>query len=161
MREKKKKITFNREIFDTAMKRKKYSLSKLSIQCSENVSEGMLRRARSEGKIEIDILDEIAKRLNVDPYWLSGQYLEMFPFLKLDKEFLRLENHPYVENNVKKTEIDSRIYFLELLSAHGITEEQFQMLSEEERIRFYEDLGQSMEKIILKYLSEMTNTKED
>ena len=72
---KSKKEPFQWERFIAAKKRAKISITKLgSKDDGIGWSEKTIRRAKADGEISPEILEALAKRLDIDPDYLRGKY---------------------------------------------------------------------------------------
>lgn len=72
---KSKKEPFQWERFLAAKRRAKISITKLgSKDDGIGWSEKTIRRAKADGKISPEILEALAKRLDIDPDYLRGKY---------------------------------------------------------------------------------------
>ncbi len=72
-----KKVPFRRSCFEEALELRNTSIRKLgNVTNGIGWSEKTIRRGLEENKISPILLDEIAKRLDVDPDYLSGRYHE-------------------------------------------------------------------------------------
>ncbi len=97
-RPKMKKVSVNRRIFDIALEYNNLSIRKLAVDQLVDVNERTIRRALKDGLINPEILNRIAMRLNVDPYWLTGETLKFIPNLgERNPEYLKPELHTYDE----------------------------------------------------------------
>lgn len=153
-------IPINCELFDAAMKYRNTNMTQLSNSLSMPVNEKTIRRIRKNGKTNLTLLRLIAEYLNVDPYWLTGQMLEIFPELKIDKHYMNPANHPYDETVELKKFIDRDKHFQELLLLHGISKDRFELLSESQRNGFRMEIDLAIQIVIFNYFSPISR-KDD
>ena len=149
-------MPINCDIFDAALKRANLSINKLANDENEHfigVSRRTISRARHDGLINPDILERIGEQLDVDPHWLTGQDLAIFPSLKRNLSYCKLENHPYNKNSWQRKRINFSQHFKELLVLHGVSIEQFNLLSEERQHGFEMELDLVIIMVIFKCFS--------
>lgn len=77
-------VPINRQLFDAARNYQGVSMTELSKLPEIDADEKTIRRIRKSQKTNSKMLNLIAKHLNVDPYWLTGQTLTILPTLKHD-----------------------------------------------------------------------------
>ena len=155
-RKKIEKMPINRIIFDEALKKRNLSINKLTNDENEHfigVSRKTINRAFADKSINPEILDKIGEQLNVDPHWLTGQDLELFPSIRNNSEYCKIENHPYNKNLQQQKNINFTQHFHELLILHGISIEQFNSLPEVNQHGFEMELDLVIQMVIFKYFS--------
>jgi len=161
-RKKIKKVPIDCNILGEALKKSKLSINKLADDEKDyyiGVTRRTISRARHDGYINPEILDKIGEQLNVDPYWLTGQALNVFPSMKKNSEYCKIENHPYKKNAQQLNKINFSHHFQELLILHGVSFEQFNSLSEATQHGFEVELDLVIQMVIFKYFS--SHTKPD
>ena len=144
-------ISINRELFNSAMNYQNTNLTKLSSIIG--ISRKTLQRIRNDQKTNSEMLDTIAKHLNVDPYWLTGQTLEIIPSLKYNKKYMDPANHPYSEIKEQQKTINSAELLNNILILHGISKTQYDLLSEKQRHGFQMQLSLAIQIVIFSYFS--------
>lgn len=151
-RPKLEKVNLDIEILDNARSAcNNISIDQLAHDC--DISRKTIERARKQKKINPEFLERIGKRLNVDPHWLTGDDLQL-PFIKRNRSYCELSNHPYRETIQLQKSIDYTRHFNELLVLHGITRKQFDTLSDDKRFGFELELDLVIQLLIFKYLSD-------
>jgi hypothetical protein len=161
-RKKIEKVPIDCNILDEALKKNKLSINILTNDKKAyyiDVTRRTISRARHDGYINPKILDKIGEQLNVDPYWLTGQALNVFPSMKKNSEYCKIENHPYNKNAQQLKKINLSRYFQELLILHGVSFEQFNSLSEATQHGFKMEIDLVIRMVIFKYFS--SHTKPD
>lgn len=153
-----KKVKINRDRFMEVLKERKCSIRKLGGAYSEvQRTEKTIRRYLRDGEMPPDLLDNIARYLNVHPDYLSGVYDEQADKIEdgiLKKMFLtrvKPKNYPYLLKD--KSDIDYPHYFEEILKMNNITMDQFRTLPLVDRILFRQELTLAIFKVIAKHFS--------
>ncbi|QNU66516.1 helix-turn-helix transcriptional regulator [Ruminiclostridium herbifermentans] len=152
-RKKIEKVPIDCNILDEALKKRKLSINKLTDDKKDyyiGVTRRTISRARHDGYINPEILDKIGEQLNVNPYWLTGQGLNVLPSMKKNSEYCKTENHPYKKVAQK---INLSHHFQELLILHGVSYEQFNSLSEATQHGFEMEIDLVIQMVIIKYFS--------
>lgn len=157
---KSKKEPFQWERFLAAKKRAKISITKLgSKDDGIGWSEKTIRRAKADGKISPEILEALAKRLDIDPDYLRGKYDHFYDLIAdgFDekqreiylKKMLDPGRYPYYrgKNQIKLYEG----YMDGILMLHGISNRQYDELSPEKRKAFQIDIEKAVGTVIEKY----------
>ncbi len=121
--------------------------------CYIGVTRRTISRARHDRYINPEILNKIGEQLNVDPYWLTGQGLNVFPSMKKNSEYCKIENHPYNKRAQQLKRLNSFQHFQDLLTLHGVSFEQFNSLSEETQHGFEMEIDLAIQMVIFKYFS--------
>lgn len=151
------KVPISRELLQIALKRKKLSINKITDE-ENNLIDGISRktitRALHDGVINPTFLDKIAEILDVDPHWLSGKDLKLFPWLKNNSEYCKIENHPYDAIRQQQKGINFTNYFKNLLLLQGVSFKQFEALSEEKQHGFEMELDLAIKMVIFKHFSQ-------
>lgn len=157
---KSKKEPFQWERFLAAKRRAKISITKLgSKDDGIGWSEKTIRRAKADGKISPEILEALAKRLDIDPDYLRGKYDHFYDLIAdgFDekqreiylKKMLYPGRYPYYrgKNQIKLYEG----YMDGILMLHGISNRQYDELSPEKRKAFQIDIERAVGVVIEKY----------
>ena len=157
---KSKREPFQWERFIAAKKRAKISITKLgSKDDGIGWSEKTIRRAKADGKISPEILEALAKRLDIDPDYLRGKYDHFYDLIAdgFDekqreiylKKMLDPGRYPYYrgKNQIKLYEG----YMDGILMLHGISNRQYDELSPEKRKAFQIDIERAVGVVIEKY----------
>ena len=151
-RPKAKNVNLDVEILDEARSACNHiSIDQLAHDC--DISRKTIERARKQKRINPEFLDRIGKRLNVDPHWLTGDDLKI-PFIKRNRLYCKLSNHPYHEMMRLQKNIDFTRHFNELLILHVVTREQFDELSDGLRFGFELELDLVIQLLMFKYFSD-------
>lgn len=104
-----------------------------------------------------DLLDNIAKYLNVHPDYLSGVYdqeadkIENAYLRHLYRKSIKPEKYPYLLK--AKRDIDYTTYFENILIMNYITMEQYRTLPANERVLFRQELVIAILKVISRHFS--------
>ena len=150
---KSKKEPFQWERFIAAKKRAKISITKLgSKDDGIGWSEKTIRRAKADGEISPEILEALAKRLDIDPDYLRGKYDHFYDLIADGfeekqreiylKKMLDPGRYPYYigANQIKLYEG----YMNGILMLHGISNHQYDELSPEKRKAFQIDIERAV-----------------
>lgn len=146
-------VPINRQLFDAARNYQGVSMTELSKLPEIDADEKTIRRIRKSQKTNSKMLNLIAKHLNVDPYWLTGQTLTILPTLKHDTKYMDPANHPYSEMKELRKFIDSAKLLQDILILHGVSEDQYELLSEEQRNGFQMELDLVIQIVVFNYFS--------
>ncbi|CAI9393113.1 MULTISPECIES: hypothetical protein [Bacillaceae] len=140
-----RKVPINKERFIEVLKHRSCSIRKLGEAYEEiERTEKTIRRCLDDGEMPPDLLDRIAKYLDVHPDYLSGAYdekadkIENEYLLALTRSFIKPEKYPYLLK--AKSAISYKTYFENILTMNDITMELFQTLPPEKRIVFRQDV---------------------
>lgn len=152
------KVPVNKQRFREVLKRRDCSIRKLG-EAYEQIerTEKTIRRCLEAGEMPPDLLDRIAKYLNVHPDYLSGVYddeadrIEDKYLRTLSKSFIKPEKYPYLLK--AKSEIEYTTYFENLLTMNDISMEQFKTLPPEERVLFRQEMVVAILKVITKHFT--------
>lgn len=152
------KVKINRDRFMEVLKERKCSIRKLGEAYSEvQRTEKTIRRCLHDGEMPPDLLDNIARYLNVHPDYLSGVYDEQADKIEDDilKKMLlahiKPENYPYLLK--ARSDIDYSHYFKEILTMNNITMEQYRALPPVDRVLFRQEMALAIFKVIAKHFS--------
>lgn len=146
-------VPINRQLFDAARDRQGISMTELSKLPEIAVDEKTIRRIRKSQKTNSKMLNLIAKHLNVDPYWLTGQTLTILPSLKHDTKYMDPGNHPYDAIKEQRKFIDSAKLLQDILILHRVSEEQYILLSEGQRNSLQMELDLVIQIVVISYFS--------
>ena len=138
---KSQKIPVNKERFLEVLKLRDCSIRKLGKAYDQiERTEKTIRRCLENGEMPPDLLERIAKYLNVHPDYLSGVYdneadrIEDKYLRTLSKAFIKPDKYPYLLK--AKSDLGYTNYFENILTMNDISMEQFNTLPPEERILF-------------------------
>lgn len=152
------KVPVNKELFMEVLKLRNCSIRKLGEAYEEiQRTEKTIRRCLDEGEMPSDLLDNIAKYLDVHPDYLSGVYNQKAD--KNEDEYLRHlyrksinpDKYPYLLK--AKSDIDYTNYFDNILTMNNITMEQYRTLPAEERVLFRQELVVAILQVISRHFS--------
>lgn len=152
------KVPVNKELFLEVLKLRNCSIRKLGEAYEEiQRTEKTIRRCLDEGEMPSDLLDNIAKYLDVHPDYLSGVYNQKAD--KIEYEYLRHlyrksinpDKYPYLLK--AKSDIDYTNYFENILTMNNITMEQYRTLPAEERVLFRQELVVAILQVISRHFS--------
>ena len=150
------RVPINRKRFFEVLKARGSSIRKLGEAYNEiQRTEKTIRRYLDEGKMPPDLLDRIARYLNVHPDYLSGAYDEKAD--RIEDEYLRHlflrsvkpEKYPYLLK--AREDIDYIRYFEDILTMNHISMEQFRTLDPMERVLFRRELVLAILEVIAKH----------
>ena len=152
------KVQVNKQHFLEVLKLRNCSIRKLG-EAYEQIgrTEKTIRRCLDTGKMPPDLLNRIAKYLNVHPDYLSGVYdnaadrIEDKYLRVLSKSFIKPEKYPYLLK--AKSEIKYTSYFENLLTMNDISMEQFNTLPPKERILFRQEMVVAILSVIAKHFT--------
>ncbi len=153
-----RKIPVNKEHFIEVLKLKNCSIRKLGEAYDEiGRTEKTIRRCLDSGEMPPDLLDRIAKFLDVHPDYLSGAYHEKADKIEdaylrgLFRSFIKPEKHPYLLK--AKSEIGYITYFENILTMNDISMEMFQTLPPTKRVMFRQELVVAILRVITEYFT--------
>lgn len=156
-----KKDTIDKEIFMKVLAYKKLSIRKLGNVVSISCTERTIRRSLSEKKMTPNLLDRIARYLDIDPSYLSGKYHREANLVEnqdLKKHLLkRLNPHDYpyfrkVQDDQRKKPIID--FFERMFSLFDISYNQFSSLEIEKQFELQHDIFESIIPVLRKYFDE-------
>ena len=153
-----KKIKVNKERFMEVLKLRNCSIRKLG-EAYEQIerTEKTIRRCLENGEMPPDLLNKIAKYLDVHPDYLSGVYdnkadkIENAYLRALSRSFIRPDKYPYLLK--AKSDLNYTTYFENILTMNDITMELFNTLSPIDRVMFRQELVVAILKVIAKYFT--------
>ncbi len=149
------KVPVNKERFLEVLKLRKCSIRKLG-EAYERIgrTEKTIRRCLDDGKMPPDLLDRIARYLNIHPDYLSGVYddklnrMEDEDSREFFKSSIKPEKYPYLK---AKDKLNYVSYFEDILIMNNISMEQFNTISAEERILFRQEMDVAILEVIAKH----------
>lgn len=152
------KVPVNKQRFLEVLKLRNCSIRKLG-EAYEQIerTEKTIRRCLDTGEMSPDLLDRIAKYLNVHPDYLSGVYddaadrIEDKYLRALSRSFIKPEKYPYLLK--AKSELEYTSYFENLLTMNDISMEQFNTLPPEERVLFRQEMVVAILEVIVKHFT--------
>lgn len=153
---KSQKIPVNKERFLEVLKLRDCSIRKLGKAYDQiERTEKTIRRCLENGEMPPDLLERIAKYLNVHPDYLSGVYdneadrIEDKYLRTLSKAFIKPDKYPYLLK--AKSDLGYTNYFENILTMNDISMEQFNTLPPEERILFRQEIVIAILEVIEKH----------
>lgn len=156
--QKTKKVPVNKQRFMEVLKLKNSSIRKLGDAYDEiQRTEKTIRRCLDEGTMPPDLLDNIARHLDVHPDYLSGVYdlkadrIENAYLRFLFRSSITPGKYPYLLK--ARSDIDYNSYFENILNMNNVTMEQFRTLPPMERIMFRQEMVFAIIQVIAKYFS--------
>lgn len=152
------KVPVNKRYFLKVLKLCNCSIRKLG-EAYEQIerTEKTIRRYLDSGEMPSDLLDRIAKYLNVDPDYLSGVYDDKADRIKdkhlraHSKSFIKPQKYPYLLK--AKSKIDYVSYFENLLIMNDVSMKQFNTLPPEERVLFRQEMVIAILGVIAKHFT--------
>ena len=157
----KMKAPFKRKMFEEVLQLRGTSIRKLcNVSSGIGWSEKTIHRALNEGKISPELLDILAKRLDIDPFYLMGKHHESIN--KITDQVLRnmiLKNinashFPYIlsQQRLKKDERPIYDRFLEnVLILHDLSPKQFEELPFQKQKEFQMKMEEALCPILIEY----------
>lgn len=150
------KVPVNKQRFFEVLKWRNCSIRKLG-EAYEQIerTEKTIRRCLDAGEMPPDLLDRIAKYLDVHPNYLSGVYdndvdrIEDKYLRAVFKSFIKPEKYPYLLK--AKSDIGYTSYFETLLTRNDISMEQFDTLPPKERVLFRQEMDVAVLSVIAKH----------
>ncbi|CZQ89187.1 helix-turn-helix domain-containing protein [Trichococcus ilyis] len=152
-------VPVNKKRFMEVLKLRKCSIRKLGNAYDEiERTEKTIRRYLDKGEIPPDLLNKIAKFLNVHPDYLSGVYDTKADQIKnaylrsLSKANINPEKYPYLLK--ARSDIDYTSYFENILTMNNITMEQFRTLPPRDRITFRQEMVVAILQVVAKHFTQ-------
>lgn len=145
-------VTIDSEFFKKALKDKKSSIRKLGGNGNVIKSERTIRRALKAGKMSRNLLDSIAKEIDVYPAYLSGEIKLSRCSIKDDVlrdvalSSLRINDYPYFKK--EKDEFQINDFLKNVLMLYDITLGQYENFPFERKIEFLRALDNAMVPVI-------------
>lgn len=157
----KDKVSFDRKCFEEALKLRNSSIRKLGkVTGGIGWSEKTIRRALIVGQISPELLDDIARHLDVDPEYLSGKHhrkAEKYedPNIRAMALYnLKAERYPYILKQQRDKTDNHFLYdrYLEnILIIHNLSLKQFNDLPFEIRKKIQLELEESICRVLTKH----------
>lgn len=150
------KVHIDRNRFFEALRTRKSSIRKLGQAYNEiGRTERTIRRAVEAGEMSPELLDSIARYLDVHPDFISGIYDEKAERIKESQlrdyyiSTITPDNHPYIEKAY--SDLDYPHYFNEILTDNFITTKQFESLAPVERVLLRQELSVAIMEVLAKH----------
>lgn len=145
-------VTIDKEFFMKTLREKKSSIRKIGENDNVINSERTIRRALNAGEMSRNLLNSIAKELDVYPAYLSGEiYLSICS--RKDDELrhfelssLRINNYPYIKKEKEEQQIND--FLKNVLMPYDISLVQYENFSFERKIEFLRALDTAMMPVI-------------
>lgn len=159
-RKKIKETTFiNETIFKRIIKLKGYNIKTLTAENPKNTdyicSERTLRRALKscDHQIRTCYLEAFAKKINVDPRYLSGEiYDKLYSYAGIECYCRDIQKYPYSRKEYDKIRQQNiKAHLSSILSLFEISYEQFERLGFEEQYNLQHDLFETISNILPRY----------
>ncbi len=152
------KVPVNKERFMEVLRLRNSSIRKLGEAYEEiERTEKTIRRCLDNGEMPPDLLNRIAKYLNVHPDYLSGVYddkadrMEDVFLRTMYKSFIKPEKYPYLLK--AKSDIEYTSYFENILIMNDISMDLYRTLPPEERILFRQEMVVAIMQVIAKHFT--------
>lgn len=152
-------VPVNKKRFMEVLKIRNCSIRKLGDAYDEiERTEKTIRRYLDKGEMPPDLLDKIAKFLNVHPDYLSGVYDTKADQIKnaylrsISKANINPEKYPYLLK--ARSDIDYTSYFENILTMNNITMEQFRTLPPRDRITFRQEMVFAILQVVAKHFTQ-------
>lgn len=160
------KVPIDRDWFIATLKAKGFSVRSLGNPDSDNFinwHEKTIRRALDSERPAMTpkLLDDIAKKIDVYPDYLAGNYAWTLDVL--DDEgarqhfmdtFMNPDNYPYIRK--QQEDLSTHRHLLNTLLMHGIDEGQFKSLSQKDRDRLRHHLDLAITDVLKNYFPRCT-----
>jgi len=152
------KVPVDKKRFMEVLKLMNCSIRKLGEAYNEiERTEKTIRRCLNNGEMPPDLLNKIAKYLNLDPDLLAGVYhknidnIEDAHVRSTLHSQLKPEKFPYLLKT--QSEIEYTTHFENTLAMNGISIELFNSLPPEERVLFHQELRAAIMGVIAKHFT--------
>lgn len=152
-------VPVNKKRFMEVLKLRNCSIRKLGDAYDEiERTEKTIRRYLDKGEMPPDLLDKIAKFLNVHPDYLSGVYdtkadrIENAYLHSLFQASINPEKFPYLLK--ARSDINYTSYFENILTMNNITMEQFRTLPPRDRITFRQEMVFAILQVVAKHFTQ-------
>lgn len=145
-------VTIDKEFFKKTLRDKKSSIRKLGENDNVIKSERTIRRALKAGEMSRNLLDSIAKEIDVYPAYLSGEIKLFRCSIKDDVlrdvalSSLRINDYPYFKK--EKDEFQINDFLKNVLMLYDITLGQYENFPFERKIEFLRALDTAMVPVI-------------
>ena len=151
-----KKTDLSSQRLQEALNYRKTSLRKLNTNPILSASERTIRRAKETGKINPDILDRLGKCLDVDPYFLGGEYDKMADLYasspeeatEIKSQFI-VADHPYVLH--ERRQQGAMQYIKDLMIDNEIPPSTLDEMPMERLAHFFLDMERAVSKVLWQY----------
>lgn len=150
------KVSVNRERFYEVLKFRRSSIRKLGNAYNEiQRTEKTIRRCLENGEMPPDLLDRIARYLNIHPDYISGKLDEEANQIEDDilrhifLKHLKPENYPYLIK--AKEQIEYEQLFEKILTWNDISLEQLKALGPDERVLLRQELVVAILEVLEKH----------
>lgn len=152
------KVPVNKERFMEVLRLRNCSIRKLGEAYEEiERTEKTIRRCLDNGEMPPDLLNRIAKYLDVHPDYLSGIYDDEADHIEdtflraMSKSFIKPEKYPYLLK--AKSDIGYTNYFENILTMNDISMDLFRTLPPEERVLFRQEMAVAIMQVIAKHFT--------
>ena len=152
------KVPVNKERFMEVLRLRNCSIRKLGEAYEEiGRTEKTIRRCLDNGEMPPELLNRIAKYLDIHPDYLSGIYDDKADriedaFLRtMSKSFIKPEKYPYLLK--AKSDIGYTSYFENILTMNDISMNLFHTLPPEERVLFRQEMVVAIMQVIAKHFT--------
>ena len=148
-------VTIDKEFFRETLRKKKSSIRKIGENKQIIKSERTIRRALNAGKMSRNLLNSIAKELDVYPSYLSGEIYRSKCSIKDDVlrhialSSLRINNYPYFRKEKDAFQIND--FLKNVLMLYDITLGQYEHFPFERKIEFLHALDTAMVPVIYQF----------
>jgi len=155
-----RKVPVNKKRFMEILELRNYSIRKLGKGKAYDAierDEKTIRRYLDSGEMPPDLLDNIAKHLDVHPDYLAGVYdnkadkIEDAFLWALSRSFIKPEKYPYILK--AKSDIGYKTYFENILTMNDISMALFKTLPPKERILFRQEMVVAILQVVAKHFS--------
>ncbi|MCL2336937.1 MAG: hypothetical protein FWC60_05915 [Firmicutes bacterium] len=153
-----RKTPINKDRFMEVLRLRNCSIRKLGEAYEEiERTEKTIRRCLDSGEMPPELLDKIAKYLDVHPDYLSGVYdakadkIEDAFLRSLSRSFIKPEKYPYLLK--AKSDIGYTTYFENILTMNDISIELFKTLPPEKRVLFRQEMVVAIMRVIAKHFT--------
>jgi hypothetical protein len=151
-------VPVSAERFMEVLKLRKSSIRRLGEEYEQiQRTERTIRRYIQKGEMPKDLLDRIAKYLDVTPEYLSGVYDKDAGKIKNDvmrhrsKSKIKPEKHPYLLK--AKRDLGYAAYFENILTMNDISMKHFKALPAKERVLFHQEMIAAIVGVIARHFS--------
>lgn len=147
-------VDVDKKRFMSTLKAKNISIRKLTADYDIQRSDKSIRTDLNRGKMPREALEQIARKINVEPDFLSGKMDREFDkiggdFARIAKAQLHPDDYPFIK--AQQQTIGYKQHFKNTLTMCGITWEQYQALSPIDRIYLRRKLALEEYRIIHEY----------
>ena len=155
-----RKVPVNKKRFMEILELRNYSIRKLGKGKAYDAierDEKTIRRYLDSGEMPPDLLDNIAKHLDVHSDYLAGVYdnkadkIEDAFLWALSRSFIKPEKYPYILK--AKSDIGYKTYFENILTMNDISMALFKTLPPKERILFRQEMVVAILQVVAKHFS--------